>query len=127
VPNQQQQPLTQLTLTVAAGGNGDFALYQDAGEGNGYRAGQSTSTPISWHDANRTLTVGPAVGGYSGAATACAYTLRLTDTAAPAAVSVDGRRLPGTAWSYDAGTRTVTVTTASLSVRTPHRVSLLGS
>src|SRR5262249_41978991 len=42
---QQQQPLQQLTVNVAAGANGNFSLYQDAGEGNGYQSGQSTTTP----------------------------------------------------------------------------------
>jgi hypothetical protein len=127
VDNQQQQPLTQLTVNVAAGADGSFALYQDAGEGTGYRAGQSTSTPISWHDSTRTLTLGATTGTYPGAATARAYTLRLSDAAAPTAVTVDGVQLPETAWSYNADTRLVTVTTASLPVGTAHTVTLLGT
>jgi hypothetical protein len=127
VQNQQQQPLTQLTLTVGAGADGNFALYQDAGEGNGYRSGQSTSTPISWNDASRTLTVSATTGSYSGAATARAYTLRLTNAAAPTAVLVDGAQLPETAWSYNVNTRTVTVTTASLSANSAHTVTLSGN
>jgi hypothetical protein len=127
VQNQQQQPLTQLTPTVGAGANGSFALYQDSGEGAGYRSGQSSSTPITWNDANRTLTVGASTGTYPGAATARAYTLRLTNTVAPTAVSVDGTQLPETAWSYNANARTVTVTTASLPVGNAHTVTLSGS
>jgi hypothetical protein len=127
VQNQQQQPLTQLTLTVGAGANGSFSLYQDAGEGTGYGSGQSTSTPISWNDAGRTLTVGAATGTYPGAATARAYTLRLSNAGAPTAVSVDGAQLPETAWSYNVDSRTVTVTTASLPVGSAHTVTLSGS
>ena len=67
VDNAAQTPLTQLTVNVAAGANGSFSLYQDAGEGTGYQSGQSTSTPISWNDATRTLTVGATTGSYLGA------------------------------------------------------------
>ena len=127
VANQQQQPMTQLTLTVGAGADGNFSLYQDAGEGPGYGSGQSTSTPISWNDAGRTLTIGASAGTYPGAATSRAYTLRLTNSGAPTAVSVDGAQLPETAWSYNASSRTVTVTTANLAVGGAHTVTLSGS
>jgi len=127
VDNQQQRALTQLTLTVGAGANGGFSLYEDAGEGLGYRSGQSTSTPITWSDSTRTLTVGATTGTYPGAATSRAYTLRLTNSTAPTAVSVDGTQVPETAWSYNTNKRTVTVTTASLSVSGAHTVTLSGN
>ncbi|WNV86948.1 ricin-type beta-trefoil lectin domain protein [Umezawaea sp. Da 62-37] len=127
VANQKAQPLTQLTLTVGAGADGTFSLYQDAGEGAGFRSGQSTSTPIGWNNGSRTLTVGATTGAFPGAASSRAYTLRLTNSAAPTAVSVDGTRLPETAWSYNADSRTVTVTTASLPVGGAHTVALSGT
>ena len=121
-------PLTQVTLSVAAGADGSFPLYQDAGEGNGYQSGQSTTTPISWSDASRTLTIGADTGSFSGAATQRAYTLRLTNTVAPTAVF--SRRHPGARRPRGRTTRTSgprTVTTASLPVNAQHTVSLTGS
>ncbi len=120
-------PLNQLTVNVAAGADGRFSLYQDAGEGPGYSSGQSTSSPISWNDAARTLTVAATTGTFSGAATSRAYTLRLSNSGAPTAVSLDGVQLPETAWSYNVNRRTVTVTTAALPVTAAHTVSLSGS
>ncbi|GHF70271.1 alpha-xylosidase [Amycolatopsis bartoniae] len=122
--DNQQSPLTQVTLNVAAGADGTFTLYQDAGEGP---LGQSASTPISWQDGNRTLTIGATTGSYPGAVTARTYTLRLSAAAAPAAVLVDGTQVPETAWSYNGDKRTVTVTTASLPVTGSHTVTLAGS
>ncbi|MDT8915974.1 ricin-type beta-trefoil lectin domain protein [Amycolatopsis sp. PS_44_ISF1] len=119
----QHQPLTQLTLSVGAGADGNFSLYQDSGEGTG----PSATTPIRWNDAGRTLTVGAAAGTYPGAPSARAYTLRLSNTVAPTAVSVDGGRLPETAWAYNSDARTVTVNTASLPVGSAHTVTLTGS
>jgi hypothetical protein len=124
VDNQQQRPLTQLTLDVAAGADGTFSLYQDAGEGP---VGPSASTPVSWQDATRTLTVGATVGTYPGAPTARAYTLRLSDATAPTAVLVDGTQVPETAWSYNGNSRRVTVTTANLPVSASHTIRLVGS
>ncbi len=109
-------PLDQLTVSVTAGADGGFSLYEDRGEGTG----PSVTTGIRWQDAVKTLKVDPA----SGAAPDRAYTLRLANSTAPAEVSVDGVRLPATAWSYDEGSRTVTVTTAPLSSRGKHTVKL---
>jgi hypothetical protein len=98
-------------VNVAAGADGSFSLYQDAGEGTGYQSGQSTSTPISWNDAARTLTVGATTGSYPGAPAQRSYMLRLSNSAAPTAVDVDGTQVPETAWAYNQNTRIVTVTT----------------
>jgi hypothetical protein len=127
VDNQTEGALRGLTVNVAAGANGAFSLYQDAGEGTGFQRGESATTPLSWNDANRTLTVGATAGSYPGAATARAYTLRLSNSSAPTAVSVDGRQVPETAWSFNSGTRTVTVTTDTLPVGSAHTVTLSGS
>ena len=127
VDNAAQRPLTQLTVNVAAGADGKYSLYQDAGEGAGYRSGQSSSTSLSWSDAGRTLTVGAVAGTYPGAPAARAYTLRLSNSAAPTVVTLDGVRLPETAWSYNADRRTVTVTTAALSTGTAHTIALTGT
>jgi hypothetical protein len=123
VDNQSQRTLTQLTANVAAGADGDFTLYQDAGEGTG----SSATTPLSWRNTARTLTVGATSGTYSGAATARAYTLRLSNSAAPTAVSVDGVQLPETAWAYNVDSRIVTVTTDSLPVNAAHTIALTGT
>ena len=122
-----QSPLTQVTLSVAAGANGSFSLYQDAGEGTGYQSGQSASTPISWNDGSRMLTVGPDSGGFSGAASQRAYTLRLSDATAPTAVFVDGVQVPETAWSYNPNQRLTTVVTGALPVGSQHTITLTGS
>jgi hypothetical protein len=127
VQDAAAKPLTALTLSVAAGADGSFALYQDSGEGAGYRGGQSTSTPISWNDGARTLTVGADSGGFSGAATQRAYTLRLSNISAPTAVFVDGAQVPETAWAYNPNLRTTTVVTSALPVSSTHTITMTGS
>jgi hypothetical protein len=127
VDHATQSPPTQLTVNVAAGASGAFTLYQDAGEGTGYTAGQSTSTPISWSDDTRTLLLGATAGSYPGAATARSYTLRLSNAVAPSAVAVDGVQVPETAWAYNVNSRTVTVTTTALGVGSAHTIALTGA
>ena len=119
--------LTQLTVSVAAGADGSFSLYQDSGEGSGYQSGQSTSTPLSWSNSSRTLTIGADSGTFSGAATSRSYTLRLSNATAPTAVSVDGVQVPETAWSYNPNQRTTTVVTSALPTSSAHTVALSGS
>ena len=125
--NATQSPLTRLTVSVAAGSDGSFPLYQDAGEGTGYQSGQATTTSISWSNASRTLTVGADSGTFPGAAASRAYTLRLSNTTAPTAVFVDGAQVPETAWSYNPNLRTTTVVTAALPTSAAHTVALTGS
>jgi hypothetical protein len=127
VQNQKAGTANQLTVNVAAGANGAFQLYADAGEGAGYQSGQFTNTPLSWTDASRTFTVGATTGSYPGAPTSRAWTLRLTNSFAPTAVSVDGVQVPETAWGYNRDSRTVTINTAQLSASASHTVTLSGS
>ncbi|HEV7963726.1 MAG TPA: ricin-type beta-trefoil lectin domain protein [Actinoplanes sp.] len=105
VDNQQTRALSKLTANVAAGADGDFALYQDS--------------TFSWRDGARTLTVTSAADR--------AYTLRLSNAGAPTAVSVDGAQLPETAWSYNVNSRTVTVVTPSLPGGAAHTITLSGT
>jgi len=127
VSHQGESPLDRLTVDVGAGADGSFALYEDAGEGHGYRSGQSATTRLSWNDGERTLTVGAVQGGYPGLVGSRSYTLRLHAAAAPTSVSVDGQRVPETSWTYNQYARTVTVWTTRLSTTAAHTVRLNGS
>ncbi|GAA3287050.1 ricin-type beta-trefoil lectin domain protein [Dactylosporangium vinaceum] len=124
VDNAAQRPLTQLTVNVAAGADGTFSLYSDAGEG---APTASTRAPLAWSEASRTLTIGAQTGSFAGAPTSRQYTLRLSNSNAPTAVSVDGVQVPETAWAWNANQRTVTVTTAALPLNAQHTVTLAGS
>ena len=124
VDHAAQRPLSQLTLAVAAGADGQLALYEDAGEGP---ATASATTVVRWADATRTLAIAATAGTFPGAASARGYTLRLSNTVAPTAVRVDGVQVAETDWAYNANRRTVTVTTALLPVAAAHTVSLAGS
>lgn len=127
VHGQKDSTASQLTVNVAAGADGSFALYNDAGEGNGYQSGQFTTTPLSWADGSRTFTIGATTGGYPGAPGARAYTLRVSNGAAPTAVLVDGVQVPETAWGYNRNSRTVTVTTDGLPTGSAHTVALIAT
>ncbi|ATE51961.1 TIM-barrel domain-containing protein [Actinosynnema pretiosum] len=127
VHNQGESPLTRLTLTIGSGGDGSTSLYEDEGEGLGHRSGASATTALTWRDATRTLTVGARSGNYPGAVGSRSYTLRLAGATAPTSVAVDGVRLPETAWSFNANTRTTTVTTPALTTTSAHTVALSGS
>src|SRR6266511_637856 len=123
----RQRPLDQLTVDLGTGRDGDFTLYEDAGEGNGYRAGQSATTRLSWRDAARSFTIGAAAGSYPGQVTSRSYTLRVYNASAASTVSVDGTRLPASALRYDPSIGVLTVTTPSLSTGAGHAVTFAGN
>lgn len=55
-----------LTLCVYPGENGNFTLYEDEGDNYNYESGAYTEIPMTWNDANNTLTIGTRNGHYNG-------------------------------------------------------------
>jgi hypothetical protein len=130
VPNDVQSPLAKVTLDVASGAPGHFSLYEDAGDD---RNGPSATTAIDYaeHDATTgnqsspasVVTIGGQQGSYPGQVASRAWTLRLHGVAvAPEHVTLDGQP---TAYSYDAGTQTVTVRTASRPTASPTVIAIV--
>jgi alpha-D-xyloside xylohydrolase len=62
------QATDPIELRVYPGADGDFALYEDQGNGQGYRKGEHSIIPIHWGDASRTLTIGARQGSFPGMA-----------------------------------------------------------
>ncbi len=55
-----------LEVHVYPGRDGAFTLYEDAGDGYDYEAGDFATVDFAWDQTARTLTIGPRVGEYRG-------------------------------------------------------------
>jgi alpha-D-xyloside xylohydrolase len=55
-----------IELRIYTGADGEFVLYQDAGDGYDYEHGMHSVIPMHWSESNRTLTIGPREGEYPG-------------------------------------------------------------
>lgn len=121
VSNDAQAPLDQVTLDVAVGGDGSFSLYEDAGEGHGYRSGASATTPLDYAEPTRTLTIGARQGSFPGAVPSRTWTVTFRGLATAATVRVNGAVVPST---YDPATRTLTARTSALPASAQVTVSL---
>jgi alpha-glucosidase (family GH31 glycosyl hydrolase) len=101
-------PSASLVLT-AHRGRGRLSLYDDAGDGFAHEQGGFSRTRIAQRPrrGRHTFTIGAARGRFTGLPRRRAYELRVVGVRRPRRVSVGGRRT--SRWSYDAGTRTVTV------------------
>ncbi|MEV4507412.1 TIM-barrel domain-containing protein [Dactylosporangium sp. NPDC049525] len=121
VPNASASPMEQVTLDVATGANGEFRLYEDAGEGHGYQAGEFAWTTVRYDGG---VTIGAREGTFPGAVATRAWTVRLHAVdKAPSRVTLNGTDMDGGAWSFDADTRTVTIQTPPLPTGTQQRIS----
>jgi alpha-D-xyloside xylohydrolase len=60
------QATDPIELRVYPGADGDFTLYEDAGDGYDYERGAQSTIAIHWNDAARTLTLGVRQGSYPG-------------------------------------------------------------
>ena len=55
-----------IELSVYPGADGDFTLYDDAGDTYAYEKGERTAIPLHWDDKAATLTIGAREGSYPG-------------------------------------------------------------
>jgi hypothetical protein len=111
VTNDVQNPLNKVTLDVAAGADGHFDLFEDTGDNTD---GASATTPIDYAEATpangsptQTITIGAQNGSYPGQITQRAWTVKLHDVATPP------EAVSGATSSYDAASRTLTLTTGT--------------
>ncbi|WP_407700418.1 glycoside hydrolase family 31 protein, partial [Streptomyces beihaiensis] len=107
----------ELDWDVYAGrpGHSAYTLYEDDGVTRQFSKGASATQRVSLDTGRRgsLIQVGASRGDYEGKVRARAYTLTVHGAAAPHRVTVDGRALPDSAWSYDAGKGVTTVRTGS--------------
>jgi len=61
-----QNPAGPIELRIYPGADGDFDLYQDAGDSYDYEKGAHSVIPLHWSEATRTLTIGDRKGAYPG-------------------------------------------------------------
>ncbi len=61
-----QDPAGPIELRIYRGADGLFNLYEDTGDGDGYRHGQYSLIPVHWNDHDAVLTLGARQGAYPG-------------------------------------------------------------
>jgi len=86
-----------LELRVYAGVDGQFELYDDAGDSYAYERGERAVTPLAWSDGGRKLTIGARVGTFQGMAGERTFKV----------VLIDGGRERVKTVRYDGGPLTV--------------------
>ncbi|HWC24623.1 MAG TPA: TIM-barrel domain-containing protein [Flexivirga sp.] len=109
VTNDDQNPLTKATVTVAEGAAGSTSLYED--NGTTTDTSQRTTTAVHYRrsGANHIVTIDPARGGFTEQVKERTWTVKFLNATEPQAVSINGRPLGRSAWAWDASTRSVTV------------------
>jgi alpha-D-xyloside xylohydrolase len=63
-----EKPDAPLELRVYTGADGDFALYEDEGDGYRYEQGSYSVVPIHWNEEKRVLSIGKREGDFPGMA-----------------------------------------------------------
>jgi alpha-D-xyloside xylohydrolase len=61
-----QNPEGAIELRIYRGADGEFKLYDDAGDSYDYEKGQHSVIPIRWNDSANVLTIGAREGSYPG-------------------------------------------------------------
>ena len=66
VQYSSEKPWDDLEIRVYPGADGQFTLYEDAGDGYGYERGEFSEITFNWDDAQRQLTIGGRKGKFKG-------------------------------------------------------------
>ncbi|MGH6656824.1 MAG: TIM-barrel domain-containing protein [Actinocrinis sp.] len=112
VTNDDQNPLTKATVTVAEGAPGSFSLYED--NGTTTNSAQSTTTKITY--ANHKVTIDPVRGGFAGQVRQRTWTIAFQNANPPTSVSLNGATVTADKWTWDANSHTLTVNLPTQSV-----------
>lgn len=120
-------PQDNLVVNVWPGANGQFRLYEDEGRGFAYRQGAyrwtALSSQSSGNRACHTLTIDAAQGqAFPGALDSRSWQIKFVGVDVPRDVTINGRTT--SRWSYNAGSRTVTITTDPLRSSSPATVAI---
>ena len=108
---------SSLILRVVPGADGTGTLYEDAFDNDRYKQGECTFTRISQTrtDEAVTVTIAAREGAFEGMPDKRSYTLELLGiAAAPTAISLDGKAVSDSSYSYDEASQTLTVTLADV-------------
>lgn len=125
VTDNDRNPLTDVTLSIAAGDSGSYRMYED--DGTTKQKNRSATTAVTYREKGsaRTVSIGAAKGSFKGQVKNRRWTLALLGTThAPTTVTARGVRLSPDAYHWDAGTGVLTVTLPRQSVHTPVTVTV---
>ncbi|HEX2903596.1 MAG TPA: TIM-barrel domain-containing protein [Jatrophihabitans sp.] len=109
VANDQQNPLDQVTVTVAEGANGSGSLYEDNGDTTDLAQSSTTTIKYDRHGRNHEVSIAGVRGHFAGQVQRRAWTVVFSNASAPTTVSIDGHKVSAASWSWDAATGSVTV------------------
>lgn len=100
----------EIILNVVAGSNGSGSLYEDNGDNSDYaKVFATTAFSHSASENKETLVIFPRKGFVDGLPVARRWTLNILNAAAPKSVTVNGRTIDKSLWSYDAAARCLVV------------------
>lgn len=100
----------EIILNVVAGSNGSGSLYEDNGDNSDYaKVFATTAFSHSASENKETLVIFPRKGFVDGLPVARRWTLNILNAAATKSVTVNGRTIDKSLWSYDAAAKHLVV------------------
>jgi alpha-D-xyloside xylohydrolase len=94
-----EKPADPITLYVYTGKDAAFSLYEDGGNDYGYEKGAWSVIPMTYNEANRTLTLGDRNGTYPGMLTERTFQIVIVDKDKPTGLAFSNK--PDISIRYD--------------------------
>ena len=86
-----EKPWDNLEIRIYRGANGEFVLYEDENDNYNYEKGMYSTISFSWNEKQRTLTIGPRNGSYSGMIAERKFNLVLVDETKGTGIESSGK------------------------------------
>ena len=84
-----EKPADDILLSVYAGADASFTLYEDDGLTYGYEKGKYSTIELKWDDETRTLTIGDRKGNFPGMLQTRRFRVSVCDPSCPVAFDPD--------------------------------------
>jgi alpha-glucosidase (family GH31 glycosyl hydrolase) len=103
-------PMRDVTLVVAEGAAGGFTLYEDDGTGGRNRRGATTRIDYAETGATHTVRIGSTDGTFRDQEGERQWTVSVLNTVAPTNLTVNGRTVAPSTYTWDSATRNLRIT-----------------
>jgi hypothetical protein len=117
VTDDTRNPLSRVTVTVAAGASGSYKLYEDNGTSTAPGRGATTTVRYTEAAGRHTLRIDPAAGSFPGQVKSREWTVKVIGGKPPTSVS------GGATYRWDSATSTLTLTLPAANVHRPITVT----
>ena len=122
VMNVTERP-DHMILNVISGADGEFSFYEDAGDNSDYaNVYATTKFNHTFNNDEEIITINPRQGSDKGLSQSRSWLVNVYGSQAPSSISINGKQLPDTEWTYKASDNCISINVPSKDCREESKI-----